>query len=175
MQKNLSEILSNPIKVENFSTEITFDTLNFQGNIYTVVYKTPVTLTASSVGKKKIHLTGGFTIHFSIPCDRCLEDVLLKFTIDIDRIIDFGMSEEDKRKELNEMSFIEGSNLDIDMLVYDEILLVLPMKVICSEDCKGICNICGTNLNKNTCDCDTTVLDPRMSVIHDIFNNFKEV
>ncbi|MFQ8840665.1 MAG: YceD family protein [Clostridium fessum] len=39
------------------------------------------------------------------------------------------------------------------------------MKVLCREDCKGICNRCGTNLNLRTCTCDTRSLDPRMSVI----------
>ena len=49
------------------------------------------------------------------------------------------------------------------------------MKVLCSEDCKGICNVCGQNLNEGTCDCEDTGLDPRMSVIRDVFKNFKEV
>ncbi|HAJ39913.1 MAG TPA: DNA-binding protein, partial [Lachnospiraceae bacterium] len=43
------------------------------------------------------------------------------------------------------------------------------------EDCKGICSICGKNLNHGTCDCDHTDLDPRMAQIRDIFNKFKEV
>ena len=43
------------------------------------------------------------------------------------------------------------------------------------EDCKGICSVCGQNLNEGTCDCEDTGLDPRMSVIRDVFKNFKEV
>ena len=56
-----------------------------------------------------------------------------------------------------------------------EILIGWPTKVLCSEDCKGICNVCGQNLNMGTCNCEDTALDPRMSVVRDLFKNFKEV
>ena len=78
-------------------------------------------------------------------------------------------------KELDEKNYIDGYNLDVDKLLYNEILIGWPMKVLCSEDCKGICNTCGQNLNKGTCNCEDTSLDPRMSVIRDVFKNFKEV
>ena len=51
----------------------------------------------------------------------------------------------------------------------------VTMRVLCSDNCKGICNRCGTNLNRGTCDCDNRSLDPRMSVIQDIFKQLKEV
>ena len=72
-------------------------------------------------------------------------------------------------------NYIDGYNLDVDKLIYNEILIGWPMKILCREDCKGICNMCGQNLNKGTCDCEDTSLDPRMSVIRDVFKNFKEV
>ena len=50
-------------------------------------------------------------------------------------------------------------------MLYNEILVDLPTKVLCSEDCKGICRVCGHNLNEGTCDCEDTGLDPRMSVV----------
>ena len=77
--------------------------------------------------------------------------------------------------EGDEVSYIQDSHIDVEELVQNEIFVNLPMKVLCSEDCKGICNRCGTNLNQMTCDCDTTELDPRMSKVLDIFNQFKEV
>ena len=81
----------------------------------------------------------------------------------------------ESREESGEKSYVEGYNLNVDELVYDEILLNLPMKVLCKPNCKGICNRCGMNLNYGECGCDRESLDPRMSVIRDIFNNFKEV
>lgn len=59
--------------------------------------------------------------------------------------------------------------------LHNEVLINWPMRVLCKEDCKGICSRCGANLNQGSCDCDTADLDPRMAVISDIFKNFKEV
>ena len=73
------------------------------------------------------------------------------------------------------MKYVISKTLDIDRLVLDELFTIIPMNVLCKEDCKGICKVCGTNLNKSTCNCDQTVPDPRMAVFSDIFNQFKEV
>ena len=95
--------------------------------------------------------------------------------VEIDEKIDMKQSDEERARELNEQFYVSGYNLDVDRLVGNELTLNLPMKVLCREDCKGICNRCGTNLNYGTCDCDTRSLDPRMSVIQDIFKQLKEV
>ena len=78
-------------------------------------------------------------------------------------------------EEMEETDYLIGFELDVDKLVYAEILVNWPMKVLCKEDCKGICKVCGMNLNKGTCDCRRTELDPRMAAIQDIFSKFKEV
>jgi uncharacterized protein len=65
--------------------------------------------------------------------------------------------------------------LDVDRLLFNEILVNWPEKVLCKPDCKGICKTCGTNLNLATCDCEQSELDPRMAQFQDVFNKFKEV
>ena len=74
-----------------------------------------------------------------------------------------------------ENTFLEENELDIDRLIYDEILVNWPTKVLCKDDCKGICPVCGQNLNQQDCGCDRQVIDPRMAKFQDIFNEFKEV
>ena len=64
---------------------------------------------------------------------------------------------------------------DTNELAKSEILLHWPMKILCKDDCKGLCSKCGADLNYEECGCDRTVLDPRMAAIQDIFNKFKEV
>jgi uncharacterized protein len=70
---------------------------------------------------------------------------------------------------------MEGFQLDLDALVQNEILVNWPVKILCKEDCKGICPKCGQNLNVGNCGCDTFVPDPRMAVLKDIFESNKEV
>lgn len=110
-------------------------------------------------------------------CSRCLENVDCIYDLSIDRRINVKKHEVyiDDTSEADEISYIEDCNLDVDRLILDELFTVIPMNVLCKEDCKGICKVCGTNLNKSTCDCDQTVPDPRMAVFSDIFNQFKEV
>ena len=76
---------------------------------------------------------------------------------------------------MEEMDFMAGTSLDVDQLIFGEILVSWPMKVLCREDCKGICKKCGANMNLAGCQCPKAELDPRMAAIQDIFNQCKEV
>ncbi len=106
-----------------------------------------------------------------IPCDRCLEDVKTPLALVIDREVDLEQTAEGRIEDLDETDFVIGYNLDVDKLIYSEILVNWPMKTLCREDCKGICRKCGANLNHGECGCDTVELDPRMAVIAEIFKN----
>ena len=66
-------------------------------------------------------------------------------------------------------------HLNVDELIKNELLLNWPLKVLCREDCRGICKTCGRNLNDGGCGCDDFVPDPRMAAIKDLFNANKEV
>ena len=57
-----------------------------------------------------------------------------------------------------------------DQLIIQELMLRVPAKVLCKEDCKGICYQCGKNLNYGSCDCREEPKDPRMAAILDLFN-----
>ena len=116
-----------------------------------------------------------------IPCDRCLDDVEIAFPIELDiRVNPASLSDaasnipegDSKLDDVDEFSFLDGCILDVDKLVSDEIVVALPTKVLCKEDCKGLCSVCGTNLNHGSCSCDRTVGDPRMAAIRDIFKEF---
>ena len=70
-------------------------------------------------------------------------------------------------KELNredlETDFYEGEEVDVSPLVQDQVLLTLPPKVVCREDCHGLCPRCGKNLNRETCQCPGEGIDPRLA------------
>ena len=115
---------------------------------------------------------GTFPIIWKSPLALCIEyagdqELKRKVCLDPENV--------ERMEELDETNYIDGYNFDVDQLVYNELLVGWPTKILCSEDCKGICNVCGQNLNEGTCNCEDTGLDPRMSVIRDLFKNFKEV
>lgn len=172
---DLAKIMSVKDKVEHIEVLITQDRVKLDGAEYEFLQKDPVKLTITNLGNRKVLVEGDTKLSLKVPCSRCLEDVAVKFDIDISKTIDFNDTDQDRIKELDETNYISGYNLDVDLLIFDEIMIDFPLKVVCSEDCKGLCNVCGMNLNHGTCNCESTSLDPRMSAIRDIFNNFKEV
>ena len=175
MQIHLSDISSSEGKSQHYSVAFEMDTITFQQGTFPVLAKEPVELTITNTGDRVLELEGSGLVTVGIPCDRCLEDVEVKVTLEIKHKIDTESDAYDQSEDLDENNYIDGYSLDVEQLVYNELLVGWPTKILCSEDCKGICNVCGQNLNKGTCNCEDTGLDPRMSVIRDVFKNFKEV
>jgi uncharacterized protein len=134
----------------------------------------PFILCLTNDNNKQCIISGETTLEVVIPCDRCLEDVTEHIQVSINRQIPIEQGhlvlDEDE-----DVTFLEESELDVDRLIYDEILVNWPTKVLCKDDCKGLCPVCGQNLNRQDCGCDRQVLDPRMAKFQDIFNEFKEV
>ncbi|MGN0317285.1 MAG: YceD family protein [Lachnospira sp.] len=151
------------IEMEQFDTSV---------NCYDIVKKEPIELKLVKLGKTKFSVQGESKLTLSIPCDRCLEPVNTPIAYAVDRVADIASEE---LIEDEEQDFIDGYNLDIDKLLFGEILLNIPGKVLCKESCKGLCSVCGTNLNLRDCGCVQESLDPRMSVFKDILLNDKEV
>ena len=78
---------------------------------------------------------------------------------------DAEMSEEERE----EQQFMKEYELDLEELLREELQLSWPSKVLCSEECKGICSVCGQNLNEGDCECDSFVPDIRLAGLMDIF------
>lgn len=172
---NLTELFTRDGKTGDYTAELDSSQFRIPNGDCQVVDAKPVVLHMEHVGNRKVELNGKAEFSLLIPCDRCLEPVRYPFQLSIIRTLDLRLTEEERIAALDEQPYVQGYNLDVDQLVRDELLLNLPMKVLCAEDCKGICNRCGANLNYETCGCDRTVPDPRMSVIQDIFKQYKEV
>jgi uncharacterized protein len=172
---NLAKLFTLQGKEETYTPYIEMKVFHGPNGEYEVVEKEPLELRIMNLGGKKMEVEGKAKLALMIPCDRCLDPVRVAFDLDIVRTLDFSDRKDGSEVDLDEQPFMNGYNLDVDQLVCDELILNLPMKVLCSENCKGICNRCGTNLNHETCDCDRRSTDPRMAVIQDIFKQFKEV
>lgn len=172
---DLKKVLNCDGKEIHTEEKIGFETFVSRLGEFPITGSTPVSLTIKNKGNQELQLIGMVTLHVLIPCSRCLEDVDTEFVLEFNKEIDMKMDDNERQKAFDEHSYIEGYNLDVDKLVYGEILVNWPVKVLCKEDCKGICSVCGTNLNLATCSCETTDLDPRMAKIRDIFSKFKEV
>lgn len=96
-------------------------------------------------------------------CDRCLEVFKRDFTIKNEEVLVTELNTDN-----DEYIVVEDMKLDMDELCISDILLSLPSKIVCNEDCKGLCPQCGTNLNQNECHCKKQEVDPRLSVLSEL-------
>ena len=170
---NLTDVLSCEEKVVKRTVETELRSFDISLGSFPLTEERPLTLVLTNLGKDKLLIEGEFAVKAQIPCDRCLTEVDVPIEVSFSKEVDMKQSAEGRIDDLDETDFINGYNLDTDKLVYGELLVNWPMKILCKPDCKGICRKCGKNLNDGPCGCDTVELDPRMAVIAEIFKNSK--
>lgn len=113
-----------------------------------------------------------------LQCSRCLNDyrmpIKTRFEIIYHPIEEINKEElvELKRDEMDVDFYREGL-IETEDIVRDQILLNIPMKPLCSENCKGLCPICGTDLNESECGCKTKQIDPRFAVLENLLRRMK--
>lgn len=170
---NLSEVMSVRDKVKHMEVPIGLDNFQINGETYSFSKKNMAVFDFCCKDEKKVQMKCSSKVILLVPCSRCLEDVEVPIDISVSRELDF--KEETKgQDEVDEANYINGYDMDVDAFIFEEILISFPTKVLCSSDCKGICQVCGCNLNKGSCQCHLEGKDPRMSVIQDIFKNFTQ-
>lgn len=174
---NLTDVLTSEDKVLMMQVEADMTEVAVGGEVFEILEKSPVSLTFTNLGKGRAAVEGQAELLLALNCDRCLKPVREKMTLHFSREVhapDMIMEQRDDEDD-DDQNFMEGYQLNVEDLLNNEIIINWPSKVLCREDCKGICMQCGKDLNTGTCECDTFIPDPRMAVIKDIFNADKEV
>ena len=153
--------------VESFARTFAPADVGEKDDAYTVV--SPVDL-AFEVHKDKdrFRLVGTVKTELELGCSRCLEP----FRLPVDATFDIRYlpASEASHQEENEVeeedlgtSYYRDDQIDLNELLREQFYLALPMKPLHSEDCKGLCPQCGTNLNTGTCACESGWEDPRLA------------
>ena len=118
-----------------------------------------------------IRLTLSAEVDYSSECARCLEPISGSFKIDFERTVsdEKTLSKEAIEENDGEYAIMVDGRLDIDEELLEELLLMFPQKLLCSEDCEGLCPKCGKP-KKIGCECDTREIDPRLAVLKNFFS-----
>jgi uncharacterized protein len=124
---------------------------------------------------EEIRINGTLDVNVEGTCSRCLEPSRFHVSKPFDlffRERDEAMFDEDEEVELEESdtrtAFFTGTKLAISDILREQIFLALPMKVLCTVDCKGLCPTCGTNLNSGNCGCPVESFSPHMDNLIEI-------
>ncbi len=115
-----------------------------------------------------IRINGQLETKMEMVCARCLEPVHEEVQRDFDLFYQplpkSAKPEEERLKDDDtEIGFFQGEGLFLADVLKEQVLLALPMKVICQSDCRGLCASCGANLNHEECRCETHSSDPRLA------------
>jgi uncharacterized protein len=118
--------------------------------------------------RDKFRLVGHLRTALELTCSRCLEPFSfpLEAAFDLRYLPAAAMSTESERAigdDDLETSYYQNDEIDLSGLVAEQILLALPMKPLCREECRGLCQECGANLNTGPCACQPSRLDPRLA------------
>ena len=120
--------------------------------------------------KDQFHLVGRVQTTLELGCSRCLDP----FTWPVDAAFDLryqphtqnsGEGEREIEEDDLTTAFYENETIDLGQLMREQFYLVLPMKPLCGDGCKGLCPTCGINWNKGTCDCANRWEDPRFAAL----------
>ncbi len=170
MLVDLSDVLSSYGKVETMSVPLEMTSFQSGMGDFPITQASPLTLVFTNIGEGRAKLKGDAKLVFQARCDRCLRQAPLPMELSFEEEVSVPGGAEDEV-----FACLDGERLDVEMLAYDEILMNWPMKILCREDCKGVCPVCGKDLNEGDCGCDRFVPDPRLAAIQEIFNANKEV
>ena len=147
----------------------------------------PVHLMLDVVKKgDRVGMKGRVVAALDVPCSRCLES----FRVAVDGKVDLTFypatdpiatakpartspkNDDDEGDEVREddlgVSFYEGAAIDLEQIMREQFYLALPMKPLCTPDCKGLCSVCGINRNRETCSCESTWVDPRFDALRSL-------
>ena len=121
----------------------------------------------------QVFVSGHVETRAQVECDRCLQPIAIpvnaEFTLEYISGSDYESIETAELTEAEmSVSVFDGEALDVDEIVREQILLAVPTRMLCREDCKGICPECGADRNTGECDCVTNDIDPRWAALKDL-------
>ena len=160
MLLGLSKIIDCPGQSVSFSTSIDLSDLRY-GNCY------PVTEAVKAEGQVRntagvLVMTGNVTTCIHGVCDRCAADFSRDVDIPLNVVLVTELSNEENEDEW--VFPLEGDSADLEDIVRTVFVLNMDSKLLCKEDCAGICHRCGKNLNDGPCSCQKE-LDPRFAAL----------
>ena len=119
-----------------------------------------------------------FAGDFEVSCARCLEPVAQPIRDQVDLIFrpvgaDAGSPERAISTADTEIGYYQEGGLALEDVLREQVLISLPAKTLCRQDCKGLCPGCGKNLNAEACICESAPTDARWSALADLRNRIK--
>lgn len=156
---DVSQIITNDGASKRIEGTVSPEDFSFNGQ--DISFDSPVEISGDVKNISGVlYLSLDCRAHFTTQCSRCLESV--------SESMEFSFSERlSKNAPDEDVITIDSHEIDLDDLVMRSFCSELPINYVCSKDCKGLCHVCGCNLNHTKCDCEDDYIDPRLAALKD--------
>jgi len=123
----------------------------------------------------QVLISGRIVARAEVDCDRCLKSVEVpvrsEFNLQYVTNADYEAIQAAELEETDlALSVFDGEGIDVDEIVREQVLLAVPTRTLCNQDCKGFCPICGADKNLQNCGCRTEETDPRWAGLKELGN-----
>ncbi|HEY2934666.1 MAG TPA: DUF177 domain-containing protein [Acidobacteriota bacterium] len=134
---------------------------------------------AAPIGAQDVRLSGIVSARLDLVCGRCLKG----FPRNIEKSFDLTYVPNQPRQPDEEIAlsydeldigFFSDSRIDLNLVITEQIILEIPMKPVCSPECRGLCGKCGADLNLGTCSCTQESADPRLAPLAALRDRLKK-
>ena len=167
----------NPLRIDvrelergprSLRASLTAHQLNLDEGQVRISGEVSVHMTAERQSQGGVRLRGELGVKMELTCARCLEVLSHPLKAHFNQYYQSDAhhslaGEIALQKRDMEVGFFTGDFMDVSDIVHEQILLSLPMKPLCQEDCRGLCTVCGRNRNRDRCRCGPVVSDPRLA------------
>ena len=165
MRLGLSQIIDRPGESISYSAVVDLSDLQY-GNCFPVTEPVKAEGTVRNTAGVLV-MKGQITTTIHGICDRCAAEFDREVVVPVDAVLVTELANEENEDEW--VFTLEGDSADLDDIVRTTFVLNMDSKLLCSDDCKGLCCRCGKNLNDGPCSCEKEI-DPRLAALKQLLN-----
>lgn len=173
---NLSEIISGNSAAETYEERLPIDSITYYGETVLIDDGVHIDFEVVEANEQNVSINGSLDTTLQMNCNRCNAPLNYSLHVDFSKLINLGAEEDNLEANDDLEGVLSGHTLDVSVFAMNEVILNFPMKVLCKQECKGVCQQCGVNLNEQSCACEKDDIDPRWQGLKHLYEEkFKEV
>lgn len=169
MKINLSRLIDRAVYKMDF--EHTLELTKISTKMRDIMLVSPVNVKGSVYKTdNSLYLDSVVSYEYYENCARCLKEFVNK----VETVLSGRLMENSKSSDITDddelIFYYDNDEVDLTEQVLSSILLSLPMKSLCDDNCRGLCLVCGKDLNEGECNCNIQEIDPRLAKLKDLFD-----
>lgn len=162
-----------PGQAREFELPVPVEDVVLAGQRYVAQPREPVARFEASQSSSGWHFRVRIAAELVGPCWRCLGEARVPLAADVRDYAAYDRPHSDAYDEDLDCEYLSGEDLDVAAMARDALVDLLPARILCRDDCAGLCPTCGVDLNTGTCSCPPEAPDGRWAGLQEIAERLK--